>query len=272
MKKVFLTCRDTLIALVILFLSEMIGMMFSSAVSSLFNGTMLRDYVYVVLNTGMYILAAVFLLNMYTKKLLHLEGNGYINRPMNWHSALRWIVFILVIQSCIIILTAIIFPGKWSVCTNFNMLNLFRAFVNFGIGAGIIEEVIFRGFLLSEYEKKFGRRLAVVFTSGLFALLHIVNIKNTIELILTVLYTFLLAVLLSILMYRTQNLWCCIICHGVWNFIFMGCITISMQDNSTAIIQYITGSEYYLAISVVVILGACILSWGANKKHKCVEI
>lgn len=86
------------------------------------------------------------------------------------------------------------------------------------IGAPFVEEVIFRGFLLSAFaQTRLGFFGASVVTSGLWAVIHGYASSMAIGL-------FIFGLLLSLLVRRTGSIWVAVILHALWN----GVVTAAM--------------------------------------------
>lgn len=91
---------------------------------------------------------------------------------------------------------------------------------------GLFEEMLFRGLLLpyfinrAESSKK-GLFKAVVLSSALFGLIHILNIfygMGAGAAVLQTGYSFLIGAMLAVLLLKTKNIWLCVIIHAVYNF------------------------------------------------------
>jgi len=87
--------------------------------------------------------------------------------------------------------------------------------------AGIIEELLFRGYLLKLFEEKWNVVTAVSITSILFAVLHLltVNGQQLIDISLLLFAGSLVGVLFSLLVYKTGNVWSAVAVHIGWNFL-----------------------------------------------------
>ncbi len=80
-----------------------------------------------------------------------------------------------------------------------------------GILAPLKEEVIFRGIFYPPFRNTYGRGKGIIFTAGLFALLHF-DVVRFIPL-------FIGGVVLTWLYEKTSSLWPSIIAHGTWNIL-----------------------------------------------------
>lgn len=86
-----------------------------------------------------------------------------------------------------------------------------------GVLAGVVEEIAFRGYLLTLVEERWGPRIAVVATSSVFALLHQGHAGSSTGAVLVLGTTFLAGVLLSQVTLRTGNVWNAVAVHAGWN-------------------------------------------------------
>lgn len=78
------------------------------------------------------------------------------------------------------------------------------------------EEILFRGYLLTTISNKIGVFWAVMVSSAIFALLHIINPGMT---VLTMIQVFLLGAFFGFYVVRTNNIWGACGMHFAWNFL-----------------------------------------------------
>ena len=159
---------------------------------------------------------------------------------------------------CFCQLRVVLVPGNWRLLPQNEIpFALLRALIDFGIGAGIAEEMIFRGVLFKSFEERYGRTAAVLIPGIVFALLHIMNRQEPAEMLLTVLYTFVLALLFGLIRSRTGSFWPCAAAHGIWNFIYIGCISMGTAGENSPILYYEIASGNYLIIPIIIIVLFC---------------
>ncbi len=87
------------------------------------------------------------------------------------------------------------------------------------LAIGMIEEILFRGFLLKAMLRD-SEKWAVIVSSLTFGLGHIVNLLNGAEFLptmLQIIYAFAIGLMLSMIIIRTNNIIPCCIFHGVFN-------------------------------------------------------
>lgn len=91
---------------------------------------------------------------------------------------------------------------------------------------GLFEETCFRGFVfLSFLEKmrksKAGQFLAIIYSSAVFAIVHLLNVfmgASPVAVILQIGYSFLIGAMCSVILMKTANIWLCVVTHAVFNF------------------------------------------------------
>lgn len=91
---------------------------------------------------------------------------------------------------------------------------------------GFFEETCFRGVVLLGFlEKKrdttLGRFLAIILSSAVFGIVHLVNIllgSSPIAVLMQIGYSFLIGAMCSVVLMKTANIWLCVILHALFNF------------------------------------------------------
>lgn len=124
---------------------------------------------------------------------------------------------------------------------NFNLPLLMGYVLLFGIGS-LNEEIMIRGYILSNLSESMNKYIALVVSSLLFGVMHLANANVT---VLSFLNIFLAGILLGIYYVHKRNLWLPISLHFSWNF-FQGPIfgfEVSGVDVTGAIIQNIQGPD-----------------------------
>ena len=94
------------------------------------------------------------------------------------------------------------------------------------ISIGFFEEVVFRGiiliFLLQRFSStKKGTYQAIVISSALFGLIHLINIFSGADVgntILQIGYSFLMGMMWAVVYLKTRNIWYSILLHTTYNF------------------------------------------------------
>ena len=136
-----------------------------------------------------------------------------------------------------------------------------------GLTAAIMEEFFFRGFLMGYLEKKYGLLWAILIPSLLFGPPHLLNVENpSVTLIIQfTLFALIFGVVVSLLVYYTNNIWNSISVHVAWNMITSFIINQDATINSNFIFQLktksliLTGGDYGIGISIVGLAGYSIM-------------
>lgn len=125
--------------------------------------------------------------------------------------------------------------------------------VAMAVAAGFSEEIWFRGMVLSALRQR-GHRYAVIVSSLIFGILHLVNGLNAkttaLYLVLQLLFAILFGVVASLTVTVTRSLWPAIIFHVAWD------ITSYLGGDA------LTGRVLaLLAVEVVVLAGYAVFMW-----------
>lgn len=94
------------------------------------------------------------------------------------------------------------------------------------IAIGLFEEAAFRGLLLLTVTE--GRRktkkdifMSLVITSAIFGAIHLVNLlagSSPVAVIQQIGYSFLIGAMCSVVLFKTANIWLCVLLHAVYDF------------------------------------------------------
>ena len=122
---------------------------------------------------------------------------------------------------------------------------IFTAALFLGAKSGIVEEMLFRGYMMRLLEKGWGRSAAIWVPSVLFALLHVPSMEtfSVAGVLLLAVSGTLVGVMFSLAAYRGNSISNSALIHGVWNFVMI-----------TDILHITTAQEAYGAPLISVIL------------------
>lgn len=151
-----------------------------------------------------------------------------------------------------------------------------------GLGAGVAEELLFRGLLMNVVIKKWGRAVGILAPSALFASLHIIRMNFSLASCIQVMVAgTMVGVMFSFIALEGRSVWNSAIVHGVWNMIIIGGgLTIGTEINEYSVSSYVletrafllTGGEFGIESSVVAIIGYIVVSqaavWMIRRKSK----
>ena len=84
---------------------------------------------------------------------------------------------------------------------------------------GLMEELIFRGCIYKICDEKWGDQKAVILSSVLFGLIHIINVLNDdiLMVVLQMVYATCIGIVYAMLMYKKQGIILCILAHAIAN-------------------------------------------------------
>lgn len=142
-----------------------------------------------------------------------------------------------------------------------------------GLGAGVVEEMLFRGLLMNVVIRKWGRTVGIWVPSMLFASLHIMGMEfSLLSCVQVMIAGTLVGVMFSLIALEGGSIWNSAVAHALWNMIIIGGgMTIGTELNEYAVCSYIletrsfllTGGEFGIESSIVSIIGYLAVSLAA---------
>ena len=164
-------------------------------------------------------------------------------------------------------------PGSYAVNamdTGTKLAFVTRGIFLAGVGAGVVEEMLFRGLLMNVVIKKCGRVVGIFAPSVLFASLHIIGMNfSLLSCVQVMVAGTLVGVMFSLIALEGQSIWNSAIVHAVWNMIIIGGgLVIGTELDEYSICSYVletrsfllTGGEFGIESSVVSIIGYLVVS------------
>lgn len=262
MKPIITTKRALLavfLGLVILVFSEAV-----SALPSLILPLSLPKMLFDIIFSVLYVTIAYYLLKVTCAKIIPISlKECRIDKP---HISKMWLlvaIFLPVIVSGILLCL----PGDF-VKNDLSALQMFNIVLSalfvVGFGAGVVEEMIFRGFIMTVLEKRWGKRIAIVVPSVLFGLLHASSGMHMQDMLILLVAGTSVGIMFSLIVYKSGSIWCSALVHGLWNVIMIGGIFhIGSSHMEGAIFSYdlatesvfLTGGEFGVEASIVAIAG-----------------
>ena len=181
---------------------------------------------------------------------------------MGWGFLLILIVFLVLWLSGMVNVTGI----------RFNLLSVFSYFILFIIVA-LNEEILMRGYILSNLMDSMNKYVALVLTSILFSAMHLLNANTS---IFSTFNIFVSGILLGIYFIHKRNLWFPIGMHLTWNFFqgpvfgfnVSGNVTDSIAINNITGSELITGGEFGMESSLITTITMLIFITVIHYKHR----
>ncbi len=218
----------------------------------------------------LYILFAYLLVKLLCKKLLKDEMSNY-NIP-SFKLEAKWCVVAFLLPIVVTAFYLLFVPGSFeqnSLDTNSKLELISAAIFFIGCGAGVVEEMVFRGIMMSVVEKRFNKTVAIIVPSFLFGLVHILGMGfDLLSCMLVVLAGTMVGVMFSLIASSTKSVWNSAIVHAVWNMIVGGSILwIGTEFDEYSMVTYkldatsfwLTGGEFGIESSIVAVIGYCIV-------------
>jgi len=199
--------------------------------------------VQIVVTTGFLIISVALGIFIMKKSRFTLSDYGFRKSEKNTYHKVWFYIPLLAIEILPIAMAG--FSSKITVLQYIILLF-------FTVAVGFNEEIYFRGLAFKFMGEK-GRKKAIIWSSIVFGVLHLVNVlngKNTLYLILQMFFAFLVGFVLAEIVSITKSLWIVIIWHSAHDYI--SSITGEALDK-TALIA--------LAIQVGILLVYAICIW-----------
>lgn len=224
-----------------------------------------------IISTVLHIGLLIFILSLYRKKVLRISlRDCRICKPQK---VVVWIICAIMLPLSVACFFIFFASGNFAVSslTAGQIINqIFIGFFFWSVRAAITEEVLFRGFIMPVLEIRWGKAIAILVPSILFALTHLLNMENFsfISVMMLIVSGTSVGVMFSLITYQSGSIWPSAIVHCIWNLFFLGGIlSIGASHGETDIITYtlhsnsilLTGGEYGAEASVPAIAGYIIV-------------
>ena len=160
----------------------------------------------------------------------------------------------------------VLLPGRWAEAASpMDTASVLAVGVlYFGLGTGIVEEAVFRGFIMTALERRWNRRAAVLLPSVLFGALHIIGSRLDFpSMIQLVLAGTMVGVLFSLTALESGSIWSGALIHGVWNAALLALLHIGPEPDPGSLFNYLPETENFLLTGGDFGVEASVISIGA---------
>lgn len=177
-----------------------------------------------------------------------------------------WVIA-AVLMPMIVLILSMITGGHWKINlfgTETTLEIITSAIVFYGLAAGIVEEVVFRGVIMGCLERRFNIWIAVIIPSILFGVVHIIgNELDFLSVIQLLIAGSIVGILFSLVAYESNSIWNNAMIHAVWNMVIIGGILhIGSEADGNSILNFvlknksflISGGDFGIEASVISIL------------------
>lgn len=154
---------------------------------------------------------------IYIKTHLHSDPISHLKMNVNVKEGVFWGILLSLLLGAGLILEAFLFDG-----VSFHFSLSFDDYLNTVLMAGLAEEIVFRGLILQEFNKKLAFWKANIMTALLFLVIHYpIWIYNDIIFQFgSHIYVFLIGLLFGFVFKKTGSLWTVILLHAFHNYVF----------------------------------------------------
>ena len=263
-KKMVLTI---IFSLLILIVSQVLAQL----ITSVFFIIKVPEFICNMLAGVLYIVISFVFIRLLCKKYLKDEMSNY-NMP-KFKIEVRWLVIAIALPLLVSAFYLLFVDGTFTqneISIN-EKLNLLSAGIFFtGFGAGIVEEMVFRGLMMSAIEKRYNKKVAVIVPSLLFGVVHILGMNfDLLSCVLVILAGTMVGIMFSLIAYETKSIWNSAIVHAVWNIVILGgFIWIGTEFDKYSLCSYVldtklfvlTGGEFGIESSIIAVIGYCLVS------------
>lgn len=183
---------------------------------------------------------------------------------------IQWILVAIVLPA-FVLGCYMLFDGSW--VENPVSLSEKLSIVSTGIfftalGAGVVEEMVFRGIIMNAIEKRFNKTAAILVPSILFGVVHILGQEfELLSCTLVIVAGTMVGIMFSLIAAWKKNVWDSAIVHVLWNLFFGGMIHIGNSMDEYFLFSYIlksdsfilTGGEFGIESSAIAVAAYCIV-------------
>lgn len=189
-------------------------------------------------------------LQLYGRKVMGVSlQESRVQRP---RSVLVWIIPAIALPLIVSAVYLLLVPGQFSYgdLSSTNVISgIFYAVFVVGVSAGVSEELLFRGFIMSALERQWGKPVAVLMPSILFGLLHVTSMQqsNFLDFAMLLIAGTLVGVMFSLIALQSNSIWPGALVHGLWNLVIIGGILdIGTLPSGSSLFTYMLYPDFTL--------------------------
>lgn len=264
--KMILTIIVSVVFLLLASVAQELAMRLLSAVG-------IPAWLYHIAGGVLYAVSAYLLVRLYCVKVLKEELTEFC--IPRCRIQIKWAVAAALLPALVTVFYLLL-PGSYEsnpLDTGVKLAFVTRGIFLAGLGAGVTEELLFRGLLMNAVIKKYGMAVGIIAPSVLFASLHIIGMNFSLLSCVQVMAAgTIVGVMLSLIALEGRSVWNSAVVHGVWNMIIIGGgMTVGTERNEYAVSTYVletksfllTGGEFGIESSVTAIIGYMAVSLAA---------
>lgn len=159
---------------------------------------------------------------LYTTKVLHLKMRDF---GISF-SIKKWGIILAIFLPAFVVI-GFLFIGEVTVNVNGLALDKIVIIIAYSLvmalRAGILEEILFRGYIMKLLESRWNQYAAILLPSVLFSLSHIPSMEtiSVASVVLLIISGALVGVMFSLVAYKGKSVSNSIVIHSVWNFVMV---------------------------------------------------
>jgi len=272
--------RKMILSIILSLLALVVAQILSQLVASIVILIKIPYFIANILAGILYVAFAYLLIKLLCEK--YIKGNMSDYNIPSFKIEIKWCVVAVLLPLIITAFYILFVPASFeqNVLDINSKLDLLSSGIFFtGFGAGIVEEMVFRGIMMSVIEKRFNKKIAIIVPSVLFGLVHIIGMGfNLLSCAFVLLAGTMVGIMFSLIASETKSIWNSAIVHVFWNIIIIGGILwIGTEFDEYSLFSYIldeksfllTGGEFGIESSIIAVIGyslVCLLAVLSNKK------
>ena len=202
---------------------------------------------------------------LYTTKILRLRMRDFGITPgiRAWTAAAA-----VLLPVCVAAVYLAIGEGAAHRVPTGEALGVIAASLAFALKAGITEEMLFRGYMMTLLRERWGRAVAILAPSVLFGCLHLLNLESfsAVGVALLIVSGSLVGIMFSLVADRGGSVGGSALMHTLWNLVMVTgilCITTDQGESGAALFSIVipsgnvllTGGDFGVEASAVAVLG-----------------
>lgn len=247
-----------------------ISQIFAELLASLFHIVGLHLGICNIITGTCYLLCSYLLLKLLAGKFLKTDM-AKIRMP-HFKIEIKWLIVAFALP-VIVKGVFLLLPGSFtsSGMDGSHIFSTLSAGIVFtGIAAGFVEEMVFRGVIMSLLREKWNTKIAILVPSVIFGAVHLIGMDfSVLSCILVLVAGTMVGVMFSLIALESNSVWNSGIVHAIWNIIIIGGgLAIGEKADEYSVMTYVlqsktfalTGGEFGIESSAIALVGYVMVS------------
>lgn len=272
--------KKMILSIILSLLALVVAQILSQLIASIVILVKIPSFVANILAGILYVGFAYLFIRLLCEKYLKSDMSDY-NIPV-LKIELKWGIVAVLLPIMITAFYILFVPGSFEQnALDIDLkLKLLSAGIFFtGLGAGVVEEMVFRGIMMSVIEKRFSKKVAIIVPSVLFGFVHIIGMGfNLLSCVLVLLAGTMVGIMFSLIASETNSIWNSAIVHAIWNMVICsGVLSVTTKIDEYSLYTYVlesnsvilTGGDFGIESSIIAVVGyalVCVIAWLGRKE------